>query len=165
METNPGFNFLNTLLYKMPAAFANIKGNSQFPDLYGVVRFYPVVGGVIVNPELYGLPVENSICSNHIFGFHIHEGSSCTGTTDNPFSDAGTHYNPGGCVHPAHAGDLQPLFATHNGFAWGAFLMDRFKWGDILGRTIIVHSQPDDFRTQPSGDSGDMIGCGVIERA
>ena len=165
MELNPGLTYLNTLLYEMPAAYATIRGSNQFSQLHGIVRFYPVKSGVLVNAEMYGLPVENPICSNHIFGFHIHEGRACTGTADNPFADAGEHYNPGGCEHPAHAGDMPPLFATHDGFAWNTFLSDRFKWGDVLGHTLIVHSNPDDFRTQPSGDSGAMIGCGVIERA
>ena len=165
MEINPGLTYLNTLLYEMPDAYAVIKGSTAYPQLHGIVRFYPVITGVLVNAEIYGLPVENPICSNHIFGFHIHEGTSCTGNEAEPFADAGGHYNPGGCEHPAHAGDMPPVFATHDGFAWNVFLSDRFKWGDILGHTIIIHSQPDDFRTQPSGDSGIMIGCGVIERA
>ena len=145
--------------------FANIRGSKDFPDLYGIVRFYPVTDGVIVNAEIYGLPVIQPICSNHFFGFHIHEGTSCTGTASNPFADADGHYNPGGCEHPAHGGDMPPLFATHDGFAWSTFLSDRFKWQDVLGLTVIVHDGPDDFRTQPSGDSGAMIGCGVIERS
>ena len=165
MEINPGLTYLNTLLYEMPAAYATIQGSNAYPMLHGIVRFYPVVSGVLVNAEIYGLPVENPICSNHVFGFHIHEGTSCTGTRENPFANAGTHYNPGGCEHPAHAGDMQPLFATYDGFAWNTFLSDRFKWGDILGHTVIVHADPDDFHTQPSGNSGLMIGCGVIEKA
>lgn len=164
METNPGLNYLNTLLYEMPAAFATIHGSSEYPKLHGIVRFYPVVGGVLVNPEIYGLPVENPICSNHVFGFHIHEGIACTGTNTEPFANAKGHFDPGGCEHPAHAGDMPPLFAAHDGFAWSAFLSDRFKWGDILGRTAIVHRNPDDFHTQPSGNSGPMIGCGIIEK-
>ena len=154
--------FLNTLLYQMPSAFATIHGSEQFPNLHGIVRFYPIVGGVLVNAELYHLPVKNPICSNHIFGFHIHDGTSCSGTPQKPFADAGSHYNPGGCNHPSHAGDLPPLFATQDGFAFTVNLLDRFKWGDLLGRTVIVHSKSDDFRTQPSGDSGEMIGCGII---
>lgn len=164
MEINPGLNYLQTLLYDMPAAYAQIQGSAEYPDLYGIVRFYPVADGVLVNPELYGLPVLTPICSNHIFGFHIHEGDACSGSRTDPFAAAGSHFNPGGCEHPAHAGDLPPLFATHDGFAWNAFLTDRFKWGDILGRTVIVHAMPDDFRSQPSGDSGTKIGCGVIMR-
>ena len=164
MEQNPGLNYLNTLLYDMPAAYATIQGSREYPNLTGIVRFYPIVGGVLVNPEIYGLPVQNPICSNHVFGFHIHEGTSCTGTEADPFASADGHYNPGGCEHPAHAGDMPPLFATHDGFSWSVFLSDRFKWGDILGHTVIVHRNPDDFTTQPSGNSGAMIGCGVIEK-
>lgn len=162
METNPGLNYLQTLLYDMPAAYAQIEGSGDYPNLYGMVRFYPVPDGVLINAEIYDLPVQSPICSNHVFGFHIHEGRSCTGNETNPFSDAGMHYNPGGCEHPAHGGDLPPLFAAHDGFAWCCFLTDRFKWGDILGRTVIIHAMPDDFRSQPSGDSGAKIGCGVI---
>ena len=165
MEINPGLTYFNTLLYEMPAAYATIKGSNAYPQLHGIVRFYPVVSGVLVNAEIYGLPVKNPICSNHIFGFHIHEGTSCTGTEAEPFANAGPHYNPGGCEHPAHAGDMPPLFATYDGFAWNTFLSDRFKWGDILGHTVTIHRDPDDFRTQPSGNLGPMIGCGVIEKA
>lgn len=164
MEINPGLSYFHTLLYGMPAAFAPIQGSSDYPNLHGIIRFYPVVDGVLVNAEIYGLPVQSPICSNHVFGFHIHEGTSCTGNESDPFADAKGHYNPGGCEHPAHGGDMPPLFATHEGFAWNAFLTDRFKWGDILGHAVIVHALPDDFRTQPSGDSGAKIGCGIITR-
>ena len=75
------------------------------------------------------------------------------------------HYNPGGCEHPSHAGDLPPLFANYDGFAWNAVLLDRFKWGDILGLPIVIHLNPDDFTTQPSGNSVTMIACGIIEKA
>lgn len=162
METNPGRNYLQTLLYEMPSAYAQIEGSADYPNLYGMVRFYPVPDGVLVNAEIYSLPVQSPICSNHVFGFHIHEGRACTGNETDPFADAGMHYNPGGCEHPAHGGDLPPLFASHDGFAWCCFLTDRFKWGDILGRTVIIHAMPDDFHSQPSGDSGAKIGCGVI---
>ena len=165
MEQNPGFQYLNSVLFDMPAAYAVMKGSPAYQNLHGIVRFFPVINGVLVNAEIYGLPVENPICSNHVFGFHIHEGRSCGGTNENPFADAEGHYNPGGCEHPAHAGDMPPLFATYNGFAWNVFLSDRFKWGDILGHPIILHSEPDDFTTQPSGNSGMMIGCGIIEKA
>ena len=165
MEINPGLSYLNTLLYDMPAAYATISGNGNHPQLEGIVRFYPTVDGILVNAEIYGLPVMSPICSNHIFGFHIHEGRTCTGNAEDPFADAGVHYNPGGCMHPAHGGDLPPLFATSEGFAWNVFLTDRFKWGDILGHTVIIHAMPDDFRTQPSGDSGAKIGCGIIRRS
>ena len=74
------------------------------------------------------------------------------------------HYNPHGCDHPYHAGDLPPLFET-SGLALSAFLTDRFTVDEVIGRTVIIHDQPDDFTTQPSGNSGTKIACGVIRRA
>lgn len=165
METNPGLTYLNTMLYEKPAAYAFIDGSDAYPEVHGMVRFYPVADGVLVNAELYELPVSTPICSSNIFGFHIHDGRSCTGNAKDPFADAGLHFNPGGCQHPAHAGDMMPLFANYEGFAWYCYLSKRFKWGDILGRAVIVHDMPDDFHTQPSGNSGIKIACGIVKRS
>ena len=63
-------------------------------------------------------------------------------------------------VDPGRLTRQQALALT--GFAWMAVLTDRFRVPDILGRTVIVHSQPDDFTTQPSGNAGAKIACGVI---
>ena len=65
------------------------------------------------------------------------------------------------CNHPYHAGDLPPLFSA-NGLGFSAFLTNRFVAEEIKGKTIIIHSNPDDFTTQPSGNSGIKIACGVI---
>lgn len=100
-------------------------------------------------------------CESRIFGFHIHEGGCCRGNESDPFADTLSHYNPQGCEHPAHAGDLPPLFGNR-GCAFSAFLTDRFTVEEIIGRTVVIHDMPDDFTTQPSGDSGSKIGCGVI---
>lgn len=80
---------------------------------------------------------------------------------DDPFADAMPHYDPNGCEHPHHAGDLPPLF-ENNGFALSLVLTDRFSVDEVIGRTVIVHADPDDFTTQPSGNSGEKIACGVI---
>ena len=92
---------------------------------------------------------------------HIHEGESCSGNENDPFADAGAHYNPGDCPHPQHAGDLPPLFAS-GGSAWNAVLLNRFGIDEVIGKTIIIHQKYDDFESQPSGDSGLKIACGVI---
>jgi len=76
-----------------------------------------------------------------------------------PFSDVMSHYNPNGCEHPYNDGDLPPLFGN-GGYALCAFLTDRFSVNDVIGRTVIIHDQPDDFTTQPSGNSGTKIACG-----
>ena len=54
-----------------------------------------------------------------------------------------------------------PLMGNQ-GYAWLAFYDKRFSIPEILGRSVIIHAMPDDFRTQPSGDAGEKIGCGVI---
>ena len=158
---NPGMFFSETVLYQRPTAFARLTGSPEHEEITGIVRFYSVKSGVLVNAEVYGLPSTSEACTPFIHGFHIHEGNSCTGTTENPFANAGMHFNPSGCPHPEHAGDLPPLF-SNNGFAWMTYFTDRFSVPDILGKTVIVHEKTDDFHTQPSGNSGDEIACGII---
>ena len=82
---------------------------------------------------------------------------------DEAFADAMSHYNPMGCEHPYHAGDLPPLFGS-NGSALLLFLTDRFSVKEVIGKTVIIHDRPDDFTTQPSGNSGTKIACGVIRK-
>jgi len=124
--------------------------------LTGTVKFYQQPGGVVVVAYISGLPRNGS----GIYGFHIHEGAACSGTD---FAASGGHYNPGGVPHPRHAGDLPPLLSC-GGRAYMAVLTDRFSVRDVLGRTVVIHSREDDFRTQPSGDPGEKIACGVIHR-
>lgn len=117
--------------------------------------------GVIVRAEIINLPRGTGICNNPIFAFHIHSGNRCEGNAEDPFADAGSHYNPNNCPHPYHAGDLPPLFSA-NGRAISVFLTDRFTVREIIGKTVIIHSSLDDFTTQPSGNAGKKIACGVI---
>lgn len=144
-------------------AAASIAGSEHYPDISGVVRFYQTGEGVIVWAEVSGLPRSSQPCGGQVFGFHIHKGSGCGGNMDDPFADAMSHYDPGGCEHPYHAGDLPPLFGN-DGFALSLFLTSRFTVDEVLGRTVIIHDHPDDFTTQPSGNSGTKIACGVIRR-
>lgn len=58
-------------------------------------------------------------------------------------------------------GDLPPLL-SNRGYAWTAFYDTRFGISDIVGRSLIIHENRDDFTTQPAGDSGKKIACGVI---
>lgn len=143
-----------------PIAIARINGSPEHASIKGIVRFYRSQYGVFVVAQISGLPVGNT-CKAPIFGFHIHEGGSCSGNSDDPFADTKTHYNPEGCPHPYHAGDLPPLFGA-NGYAYSAVLTNRFSIDEIVGKTIVVHSSPDDFTTQPSGNAGKKIACGVI---
>lgn len=145
-----------------PNAAAVIKGSANFPNITGVVRFYQTRKGVLVRAEISGLPTSQQPCAKNIFGFHIHEGDSCTGNAADPFADAKTHFNPTNCPHPAHAGDMPPLFGN-DGLALMTFLTDRFSVEEVIGKTVVIHDMPDDFTSQPAGNSGPEIACGKIE--
>lgn len=144
-----------------PAAKATVRGSEAYSGIWGEVKFYPHQGAVLVQATVSGLPENTARCQSPLFGFHIHEGTSCTGNASDAFADAGAHENPDQCPHPYHAGDMPPLFGVH-GRAYMAFLTDRITLPEILGKTVIIHAHPDDFCTQPSGNSGEKIACGVI---
>jgi len=149
-------------LRRTPDAMANMEGSEKYHDISGKVYFYQTDYGVIVAADISGLPHSEENCGSRIFAFHIHSGNSCTGNMTDPFADAMAHYNPHNCLHPYHAGDLPPLFGN-SGYAFQLFLTDRFYVSEIIGKTVIIHTAPDDFTTQPSGNSGEKIACGVIE--
>ena len=132
-----------------PMAAACVRGE----NIRGVVRFFARKGGVLVTAEVFGL-------ADGFHGFHIHTGESCGGED---FADSLGHLGPGNTTHPNHAGDLPPLLSC-NGRAFLSVLTNRFDVCEILGKTVIVHHDPDDFTTQPAGNSGRKIACGVIER-
>jgi Cu-Zn family superoxide dismutase len=146
-----------------PDAKAEIKGSGAFPDIIGKVNFYQAKDGVLLSVEVAGLPTGENLCAGDIFGFHIHEGDSCTGNAEDPFADTKGHYNPHNCRHPYHAGDLPPLFEAQ-GRAFMVFLTNRITVNEIIGRTIVIHHAPDDFTTQPAGNSGKKIACGKIRK-
>lgn len=152
---------ITVLLRQRPRAVSHIKGSDSYPDINGCVRFYQTNYGVLAAAEIFGLPDTGETCKNPVFAFHIHSGECCSGNEDDPFANAKTHYNPCDCEHPYHAGDMPPLF-SNKGYALSIFLTDRFTVKEILGKTVIIHSKPDDFTTQPSGNAGEKIACGQI---
>lgn len=164
MQTStPSENFIHILSENVPAAIAFISGNESNPNLKGTVKFYKTsYYGVLIEAEIYGLPDninENaSEKTSTFYAMHIHENGNCT----LPFDQTGEHFNPTGQPHPFHAGDLLPLLSSY-GFAWSVFYDERFSVDEIMGRSVIIHSHPDDFTSQPSGNSGTKIGCGVIQ--
>lgn len=91
-------------------------------------------------------------------------GTSCTGNSDDEFANAKAHYNPKNCPHPFHVGDLPPLI-ENNGYSYMSVFINKFKVKDIIGKVLIIHDMPDDFTTQPSGNSGTKIACGKIQKA
>lgn len=147
-------------------ALAEIRGSNLAPNLRGYVIFTDVPYGTEVFVEVEGLPNykpaeagKNPIGPH---GFHIHQHGTCEmGNPNDPFKEAGEHWNPDNQPHGHHAGDFPVLF-SNNGYARMSFFTDRFKVQDIIGKTVMIHENPDDYRTQPAGDSGKRIGCGVI---
>ena len=65
-------------------------------------------------------------------------------------------------THPLHSGDMPVLFSDSNGYAFLAFYTDRFTPDQVVNRTVIIHQNPDDFRSQPAGNAGKRLACGVI---
>lgn len=139
---------------RRPGAVARVSGGEQAPCLYGTVKFYETGRNILVTADICGLPTTPT----GIFALHIHEGASCTGVD---FVDTGGHYDPAGRPHPEHAGDLPPLFSC-DGRAFLAVMTDRFSLREVIGRTVVIHSGPDDLHSQPAGNSGEKIACGVI---
>ncbi len=157
MRQNVFFLDFSRLFRRSPNAIAVINGIEECAQIRGFVRFYDVRDGVIVRAEITGLPVCRDKCCSQVFGFHIHTNGDC----GDGFSRTGGHYDSHGCPHSYHSGDMPPLFGV-NGKAASVFLTDRFTVGEIIGRSVVIHSAPDDFTSQPAGNSGRKIACGVI---
>lgn len=150
------------LRFFRPEATARISGNPEYPHISGTVYFLQTPMGVLVAAEVENLPHEAGECTEKIFGFHIHRGSKCSGNDKDPFANTLGHYDPHICPHPKHAGDMPPLFGN-KGYAFQVFLTDRFTVKEVIGKTVIIHSMPDDFTSQPSGNAGQKIACGEIK--
>lgn len=131
-------------------ALACVRGEK---GIRGVVRFCPRPDGVLVIAEVFGL-------TDGFHGFHIHTGGSCGGVA---FADTQGHYNPENTKHPDHAGDLPPLLSC-GGKAYLTVVTNRFQICDVIGKTVVIHSKRDDFTSQPAGNSGEKIACGIIEK-
>jgi Cu-Zn family superoxide dismutase len=160
---------------KMPESNRNIKaiahivGGPLAPQLKGTVLFEDAPGGTRVTVEVTGLPSyqpaqgDKDPVGPH--GFHIHEFGNCeVGDPENPFQAAGEHWNPTNQPHGNHAGDFPVLF-SNNGYARVCFFTNKFKPIDVIGRAVIIHQSPDDYRTQPAGDAGKRLACGAIKAA
>ena len=157
-----GSDRLASTLRQFPCAAAGIRGSGEYPRIAGSVLFYQMKRGVLVVAEIFGLPAPEGECKSPVYAFHIHRGGQCSGNESDPFANALTHYDPQNCPHPHHAGDMPPLFGN-DGYAFQAFFTDRFSVDEVVGKTVIIHSGPDDFTTQPAGNAGKKIACGVIK--
>ncbi len=131
----------------------------------GAVTFTQKDGTVLVVAKVSGLAP-----GNH--GFHIHEKGDCSAADA---MSAGGHFNPMGKphAHPSapdrHTGDMPMLVADASGNATLTAELTLMRIGsgpnDIIGKGVIVHKDPDDFTTQPTGNSGARVACGIIRKA
>ncbi|HEX3033283.1 MAG TPA: superoxide dismutase family protein [Bacillota bacterium] len=147
-------------------AVAVIRGGPLAPELTGQIWFRDVPGGTEVCANVRGLPpyrpAEGGQPPIGPHGFHIHQNGNCTvGDPNNPFTAAGEHWNPTNQPHGNHAGDFPVLF-SNNGAAMMCFFTNKFRVSDVVGKAIIIHQSPDDYRTQPAGAAGKRLACGVI---
>ena len=143
------------------AQLAATTGNSA----RGTVRFMQHGNSVRVSGELTGLKPG----AEH--GFHVHEKGDCSSGDG---MSAGGHFNPAAKPHGQHAhgehhvGDLPSLKADANGVARFSFESGSIAIGsgmnDVVGKGLIVHRDPDDFKTQPTGNAGPRLACAVIAR-
>lgn len=146
-----------------PAAMAvSSLGPTQGSSVSGSVMFHQHGDQVMMHAHIVGLT------PNSVHGFHIHDKGDCSSPDG---SSAGGHFNPSGKHHGAqdaehHAGDMPNLQADAQGEAdVKLFLHDvQLSPGpnSIVGRSLIVHANPDDYTTQPAGNSGPRLACGVI---
>ena len=132
-------------------------------------------GELTLTPEAGGLRLSgrlNGLTAGATHAFHIHETGDCS---DPAAESAGPHFNPSGDPHgnrdagPHHAGDMPNVVADATGGAQVDQLLADLELGsngprDVLGRALILHAQADDYTTQPSGNAGSRIACGVIGR-
>jgi len=127
----------------------------------GTVHFKKEAGGVHVTGAFTGL-------SGGAHGFHIHELGDCSAAD---FTSAGGHFNPGANPHGAptdakrHEGDMGNITATADGNGAVDYVDPMLRFDgpkSIIGRGVIVHANADDFKTQPTGNAGGRVACGVI---
>ncbi len=149
-QFTPRLTFVRILEQNRPAAVAWVTGNSTYSELSGLVKFYDTpYDGVLVEAEVFGLPNVSTQVSSDFYAMHIHQYGNCSGS----FEKTGSHFNPTNAFHPEHAGDMIPLLGNQ-GYAWASF----------YDKSVVIHSRRDDFTSQPAGDSGEKIGCGVIRK-
>ncbi|MFM8410280.1 MAG: superoxide dismutase family protein [Alphaproteobacteria bacterium] len=133
------------------------------------------VGGISVAGQERTMAVEGGdVFYSH--GLHVHSGGSCAATTQDgkvvPAGAAGPHYDPAatnshkGPQGAGHAGDLPNVKILNDGTGIMETTTSRFTLGDLVGKTVILHANPDNYTDTPvNGGSGARIACGVIEPA
>lgn len=149
------------ILQDQPSATAVIQPKSN-SKLNGSVTFTQSGKNVLVSGIFSGLQ------PNAQQGIHIHEKGDCSAADA---TSAGGHFNPSNTPHGSihqpkyHAGDMPNISSDQNGYAnYRATLQRVSLVGElsIIGLSVVVHQDPDDYTSQPAGNSGPRVGCGLI---
>jgi len=138
-----------------PRSGSNVRGTITFTQVGDVVRVTGQVTGHTKGPK----------------GFHIHAMGDCSA---HDALSAGGHFNPGNSKHGGpydpvkHAGDLGNITFNDAGvakvnFTVGDISVSRYQANGIIGRALMVHAQVDNLKTDPTGDAGGRVACGVIK--
>ena len=143
-------------------ATATMAGTAKFKTVKGTVEFKETDDGIEVTANLEGL-------KKGVHGFHIHEKGDCSAPDA---KSAGGHFNPGNHKHGApdaaehHEGDLGNITADKDGKGTATLTIKGVTLGDgdtsIVGKGFIIHAKADDLKSQPVGNAGDRVACGVI---
>ena len=154
----------------VPASAAEL-ANAQLKDASGKaigdVDLVQTSGGVLLKVAIKGLPPGER-------AFHIHAVGKC----EAPFESAGPHFNPGQHKHgmlsgPGHAGDMPNLHVPQSGelsveVLNAAVTLEKGKPNSLFdndGSSIVIHAKADDYKTDPAGNAGDRVACGVIQES
>ncbi len=160
----PACSNMGSMFQRSPTATASLtatKGNQTA----GTVHFKQKGDKVIVDARISGLT------ANATHGFHVHEKGDCSAPDG---TSAGGHFNPAGMPHGGpqaaqrHGGDLGNVQADASGNAHLTIEVTGISLGteptSIIGRAVIVHAQADDLKSQPTGNAGARIACGLISK-
>ncbi|WP_106475612.1 superoxide dismutase family protein [Phytohalomonas tamaricis] len=139
-------------------------------DSIGTVTFKDTQYGLLVTPDLKGLP------ANSVHGFHVHENASCDPAEVDgkmtPAGAAGGHFDPenaathqGPYVEESHLGDLPVLIVDDQGNATKPVLAPRLKESNLAGHALMIHEGGDNYSDKPKlGGGGSRLACGVFSQ-